>query len=56
MSATLTSALWDLGRGSGVAALVAFTVSLVLGILTRSGATRSDWVASGSTRSTGPPR
>jgi predicted ferric reductase len=37
MSATLTSALWDLGRGSGVAALVAFTVSLVLGILTRSG-------------------
>jgi sulfoxide reductase heme-binding subunit YedZ len=37
MSATLTSALWDLGRGSGVAALVAFTVSLVLGIMTRSG-------------------
>ena len=37
MSATLTSALWDLGRGSGVAALVAFTVSLVLGIVTRSG-------------------
>ena len=37
MSATMTSALWDLGRGAGVAALVAFTVSLVLGILTRSG-------------------
>ena len=37
MSATLSSALWDLGRGSGIAALVAFTVSLVLGILTRSG-------------------
>jgi sulfoxide reductase heme-binding subunit YedZ len=37
MSATFTSALWDLGRGSGVAALVAFTVSLVLGIVTRSG-------------------
>ena len=37
MSATLTSALWDLGRGSGVAALVAFTLSLVLGIVTRSG-------------------
>jgi predicted ferric reductase len=37
MSATLTAALWDLGRGSGVAALVAFTVSLVLGIVTRSG-------------------
>jgi predicted ferric reductase len=37
MSAALTSALWDLGRGSGVAALVAFTVSIVLGIVTRSG-------------------
>lgn len=37
MNPTLTSALWDLSRGSGVAALVAFTVSLVLGIVTRSG-------------------
>ena len=37
MNPTLTSALWDLSRGSGVAALVAFTVSLVLGIITRSG-------------------
>lgn len=37
MSATLTTALWDLGRGSGVAALVAFTVSLVLGVVSRSG-------------------
>jgi len=37
MSATMTSALWDLGRGAGVAALVTFTVSLVLGIFTRSG-------------------
>jgi predicted ferric reductase len=37
MNPTLTSALWDLGRGSGVAALVAFTLSLVLGIVTRSG-------------------
>lgn len=37
MSATLTTALWDLGRGAGVAALVAFTISLVLGIVTRSG-------------------
>jgi hypothetical protein len=37
MNPTLTAALWDLGRGSGVAALVAFTISLVLGIATRSG-------------------
>jgi predicted ferric reductase len=37
MSAVLTTALWDLGRGAGVAALVAFTVSIVLGIATRSG-------------------
>lgn len=37
MNPTLTSALWDLSRGAGVAALVAFTVSLVLGIVTRSG-------------------
>jgi predicted ferric reductase len=37
MSATLSTALWDLGRGAGVAALVAFTISLVLGIVTRSG-------------------
>ena len=37
MSAALTTALWDLGRGSGVAALVAFTISIVLGIVTRSG-------------------
>jgi sulfoxide reductase heme-binding subunit YedZ len=33
----LDNALWALGRGSGVAALVAFTVSLVLGIVSRSG-------------------
>jgi methionine sulfoxide reductase heme-binding subunit len=37
MNETLSSALWALGRGSGVAALVAFTLSLVLGILSRSG-------------------
>lgn len=32
-----TDALWYLGRGSGVVALVLFTVSVVLGIGTRSG-------------------
>jgi predicted ferric reductase len=32
-----STALWDLGRGTGVAALVAITVALVLGILSRSG-------------------
>jgi predicted ferric reductase len=37
MNPTLTSALWDLGRGSGVAALVVLTMSLVLGVVTRSG-------------------
>jgi methionine sulfoxide reductase heme-binding subunit len=33
----MTSALWDLGRGTGVVALVMFTLSLVLGIVARSG-------------------
>jgi predicted ferric reductase len=37
MSATFTAALWDLGRGSGVAALVMLTVSVALGIVGRSG-------------------
>jgi predicted ferric reductase len=37
MSATLTAALWDLGRGSGIAALVMLTVSVALGIVGRSG-------------------
>jgi methionine sulfoxide reductase heme-binding subunit len=37
MSAYLDSALWALGRGTGVVALVVFTASLVLGIVTRSG-------------------
>jgi methionine sulfoxide reductase heme-binding subunit len=36
-SADLTSAFWALGRGTGVVALVLLTVSLVLGIVTRSG-------------------
>jgi predicted ferric reductase len=33
----MTSALWALGRGTGVVALVLFTVSIVLGIVARSG-------------------
>jgi sulfoxide reductase heme-binding subunit YedZ len=33
----MNSALWALGRGTGVVALVLFTVSLVLGIAARSG-------------------
>jgi sulfoxide reductase heme-binding subunit YedZ len=33
----MTEALWALGRGTGVVALVVFTLSLVLGILSRSG-------------------
>ena len=33
----LTEALWYLGRGTGVVALVMFTVTMVLGITTRSG-------------------
>ena len=37
VSGALTSALWDLGRGTGVVALAMFTVSLVLGIVARSG-------------------
>jgi methionine sulfoxide reductase heme-binding subunit len=37
MSEALSQALWAFGRGTGVVALVLFTLSLVLGILTRSG-------------------
>jgi sulfoxide reductase heme-binding subunit YedZ len=37
LSAALTAAMWDLGRGTGVAALAMFTISLVLGIVARSG-------------------
>jgi methionine sulfoxide reductase heme-binding subunit len=37
MSAQLTAALWDLSRGTGAVALVMFTLSLCLGVLTRSG-------------------
>ena len=33
----MSEALWDLGRGTGVVALVMFTVTIVLGILSRSG-------------------
>lgn len=33
----MTEALWYLGRGTGLTALVMFTVSVVLGVLTRSG-------------------
>src|SRR6478609_5034399 len=33
----MSSALWALGRGTGVVALILFTVSLVLGIVARSG-------------------
>jgi sulfoxide reductase heme-binding subunit YedZ len=36
-SGLLTSALWYLGRGTGVVALVMLTVTMVLGIVTRSG-------------------
>ncbi|MGZ6788098.1 MAG: ferric reductase-like transmembrane domain-containing protein [Nocardioidaceae bacterium] len=37
MSALLTAGLWYLGRGTGVVALVMLTITLVLGITTRSG-------------------
>jgi sulfoxide reductase heme-binding subunit YedZ len=37
MTAYLDQALWALGRGTGVVALVMFTLTLVLGIVTRSG-------------------
>lgn len=37
MNGVWDQALWALGRGTGVAALVLMTVSLVLGILSRSG-------------------
>ena len=37
MSAALTAALWYLGRGTGIVALVMFTLAVVLGILNRSG-------------------
>lgn len=34
---TSTDALWYLGRGTGIVALVLFTLTLILGIVTRSG-------------------
>ncbi len=37
MNETLSTALWAFGRGTGVVALAMFTLSLVLGIVTRSG-------------------
>ncbi|MEZ5097339.1 MAG: ferric reductase-like transmembrane domain-containing protein [Nocardioides sp.] len=37
MNENLTLALWALGRGTGVVALVMFTLSLVLGVVARSG-------------------
>lgn len=37
MNPALTSALWYLGRGTGVVALVMFTLAVVLGIVNRSG-------------------
>ena len=37
MSGNLDMALWYLGRGTGVAALLMFTVTMVLGIVNRSG-------------------
>jgi methionine sulfoxide reductase heme-binding subunit len=36
-SAAMASAYWALGRGTGIVALVLFTISLVLGIVARSG-------------------
>lgn len=37
MSVATDPALWALGRGTGIVALVMFTIALVLGIVTRSG-------------------
>lgn len=37
MSLDLASAAWALGRGTGIVALVLFTLGLVLGVVTRSG-------------------
>jgi predicted ferric reductase len=37
MSVAPESALWALGRGTGIVALVMFTITVVLGIITRSG-------------------
>jgi predicted ferric reductase len=36
-SATMASAYWAFGRGTGIVALVLFTISVVLGIVSRSG-------------------
>jgi len=33
----MTSALWFLGRGTGIVALIMFTMTVALGVLTRSG-------------------
>ncbi|WP_340538119.1 ferric reductase-like transmembrane domain-containing protein [Nocardioides sp. GXZ039] len=43
MSAVAEQALWALGRGTGVVALVLMTISVVLGIATRSGREIAGW-------------
>ena len=48
----LTDTLWYLGRGTGTVALVMFTVTMVLGITTRSGRRRAP---SASDRASDPP-
>jgi sulfoxide reductase heme-binding subunit YedZ len=50
MNAQLTDAMWYLGRGSGLVALVMLTVVMVLGILTRSRRRPADFTTANVTR------
>ena len=50
----LDGALWALGRGTGVVALLMFTTTLVLGIVSRSGRPVADSVASAWPSCTAP--
>lgn len=52
----MNEALWALGRGTGLVALVMFTITLVLGITTRSGLPWRDSAGPASPTSTGSPR
>ena len=52
----MNEALWALGRGTGVVALVMFTLTIVLGIVSALGTTaRPASAGSASTRCTAPP-
>ena len=51
----MNEALWALGRGTGVVALVMFTLSIVLGIVPARAGRCPAWAGSAPRSCTGPP-